>query len=905
MPSGADVAIYALPTATRVGTLTGHSHSVTGVVAGHDARHVLTCSLDGSVKRWDLIAGTEVATFSAGAPITHMQPGGDGAVILATCASASLYEGILGQEVQVVVSGRVPRLPAFNLQRLALEPGAEPSTLHTGSGVCTASAALPSRQVCAFAFRKQVLLWDAQQGTLAALTHSKPLTALSLCPTRGDVVAGDIEGQIWTWPGVAVPGEALHVAVKPTGSHWHATAALSVHCTEDGGYTLSGGAEGVIVIEQATTGSRSFVPRLGAAVCQVTCATTAPSSADEAPAGGAAQLYYIAALADNTVVVMEASSHKVTGTLRHMPTGQQHALAWRAPEPAAAVGLGGLTDDKADAVAAAPLAHHPLTGGFMVPAASGSGHMQVYAAQAGSPSAGTFRHSFRVTARNVISANEHTAPCTTLVTHSVAAPDGSGLMTAECPTRAGRRVGPHTLRFFGYVPGSGEEGSAPSRYALETYVDMPITDTGLAHVAWRPSAEHPMVATAAPRRTFRLWDRVPAKAATGSHLGDAGRVGGTKRPRSGAPATGTKCIWRCRSVGFFRDAPIGAMAFSGDGSLLAVSSGRLVPLWCPLTNALKGLLTHATPGAAQGSDGEATPVHALAWMGQSPRLLTASAGHTTLWDVVTCQALWTYAARTVAVAPVSLLPSQGGGDGVVALVRTRRSQLQAAQAALHTPDLPSHEALLPRALHSKRGGGTGGAPELDVPSTVQHLVVWTGTSAVPAVLVALPSSVPPVTHILPLKGTLGVVMLQCTGGSVWEAHLDQSTAPPAQHDAEAVAARVLPAAAAASAKTDAEVVVTPPAASAALPGAGQELGALHTLPALAQLVPFLLKATLAPARVSPEGAKRPAFEGAVEGSVEVGPATTSQQASLAKTLRRLGKTAAAQPTPLAIFTDHA
>ena len=47
----------------------GHSQSLTAVAASRDGRYVLSASLDGSIRLWDVIAGQEVRTFSTSSPI--------------------------------------------------------------------------------------------------------------------------------------------------------------------------------------------------------------------------------------------------------------------------------------------------------------------------------------------------------------------------------------------------------------------------------------------------------------------------------------------------------------------------------------------------------------------------------------------------------------------------------------------------------------------------------------------------------------------------------------------------------------------------------------------------------------------------------------------------------------------
>lgn len=61
--------------------------------------------------------------------------------------------------------------------------------------------------------------------------------------------------------------------------------------------------------------------------------------------------------------------------------------------------------------------------------------------------------------------------------------------------------------------------------------------------------------------------------------------------RSAAPgAGGLGSVWRCASVGEMHAEPLHSVAFSPDGSLLAVGGATCASLWDPMHNALVGTL---------------------------------------------------------------------------------------------------------------------------------------------------------------------------------------------------------------------------------------------------------------------------------------------------------------------------
>ena len=98
------------------------------------------------------------------------------------------------------------------------------------------------------------LLWfDAKLNESSKRVHSRPLTALAIHPTQECVATGDVEGKVVLWR-------------RNTCSilHWHAHPVSVTYFTSDGLYLLSGGSEAVLVLWQLETSKKTFLPRLGA-----------------------------------------------------------------------------------------------------------------------------------------------------------------------------------------------------------------------------------------------------------------------------------------------------------------------------------------------------------------------------------------------------------------------------------------------------------------------------------------------------------------------------------------------------------------------------------------------------------------------------------------------------------------
>ncbi|KAL5006753.1 hypothetical protein ScPMuIL_015559 [Solemya velum] len=90
--------------------------------------------------------------------------------------------------------------------------------------------------------------------------------------------------------------------------------------------------------------------------------------------------------------------------------------------------------------------------------------------------------------------------------------------------------------------------------------------------------------------------------------------------------------WTCQSVGFFRDLPAGAAAFSEDGSLLAVVFDYAVTLWDPGSNVFQqSLLAHTTQHVRFLCFGKRRSGHLL---------VSATADKLTVWDLLSCAVLW-------------------------------------------------------------------------------------------------------------------------------------------------------------------------------------------------------------------------------------------------------------------------
>ena len=95
----------------------------------------------------------------------------------------------------------------------------------------------------------------------------------------------------------------LGVTAEPvvTSQHWHSRAVAGVAFSPDGGYIVSGGSEGTLVIWQTETKHSTFLPRLGSPIRAVSVSQNVTLTAP---------LLYWAGLANNTAVAVDAAAMK-------------------------------------------------------------------------------------------------------------------------------------------------------------------------------------------------------------------------------------------------------------------------------------------------------------------------------------------------------------------------------------------------------------------------------------------------------------------------------------------------------------------------------------------------------------------------------------------------------------------
>lgn len=182
--------------------------------------------------------------------------------------------------------------------------------------------------------RHTVLVWNpAHFGSVAplALHHTKAITCVAISPDGARLAAGDVTGRIVIWHDVATTvarrvaeAQAPAQADQPTTHepvewqeppaatvHWHAHAVGCLAFSVDGTYLLSGGHEAVLVIWDAVSGRRAYLPRLGGPLVGIVGCEGDPAR-------------YAVRQSDNTLRVINTATMTVESSihgLRPLPRG--------------------------------------------------------------------------------------------------------------------------------------------------------------------------------------------------------------------------------------------------------------------------------------------------------------------------------------------------------------------------------------------------------------------------------------------------------------------------------------------------------------------------------------------------------------------------------------------------------
>ncbi|KAG2482851.1 hypothetical protein HYH03_018242 [Edaphochlamys debaryana] len=591
-----------------------------------------TWSLDATVRLWSYRAGEELSRIVVREPIKYMVIHKDLGVAY---LSVQLREG----------GGRVM---LYNMKTGKFS-GTAMKTRVAGPLAIAAAGGL-----AATIDRHSLFVWrtGADIHQPLNLPHTKPYTCLALSSDGSLLAAGDASGRVLLWRGLepAVPAAlrreehsgkaALGPGARPplTTVHWHAHPVGCLAFSDDGTYLLSGGAEGVLVLWALETNRPNFLPRLGGPLVGI-----APSPADPAR--------FLVRQADNCVRLVNVATMKVETSVMGLrpapagllpPAGVAGGAAALLPAAAGAAAVGG---GGGSGVLCVPCENSQLQfydvardRHMQIVQVSPRNQVSLTDGPAGGVGAGGAPGSSGAPA----AAAQPPPPFVSLVAFSG---DGSVMATVDVRPDAGPYGSTEAcLKFWDSGRGAGPEGASASTssssstappFALNTRVDEPHRDY-VAALAYHPTRHLAVTAggTGADSE-FKVWVQERRPAAPGGSGGAAAGPGSAAAARRRAEGA---THWRCLSTGGYKGLPLGAAAFSPDGSVLAVAAAARVTLWDAASNALAAVLPPAAAVAVGG--GGAAALTQLTFVPGTPYLAAASPSCLTVYNLLTAAVHW-------------------------------------------------------------------------------------------------------------------------------------------------------------------------------------------------------------------------------------------------------------------------
>lgn len=637
--TGSNVSVYSVATGLLVNLLEGHNGLVTSVNVVHysgaaksEISHVWTSSMDGTVRFWDYTRGSLIRTVNVGRPIFSM-------VIprlsnLESLAPSKQCIGLLLVQYDKCVHG-IQKDEELNEQNGEMNGKKknqvdEPSyrvVLHnlTNGKLISgqlAQVSTPQLLVCSqlgglvgMVDHRKIWVWRVSKKGINGvksfevthLHHTKALQGLAFDPTETLVAGSDSSGRILIWKNV---GEHSYIsrtqgkeneteqkqmnrkefdtnrgvrahddAAALSTYHWHSDQVNFLIFSVDGAYLFSGGKEAVFVMWQLETGKRQFLPRLGSSLLH--CAASSDAS------------IFSVSCADNTIRLVNIGTMAVQKSIQGI-------------KPPVSLPTKARTFDLT------MVAIQPGAGSLVFPAEDMS--LQFYDAlhdqQIG---------EVQVSPHNYVSSDgkgrdksekARRSELQVFVSHVVFSKDSSVMATAECRLGEDEIGGGSCLKFW-------KRNSARTDFCLNTQIDDPH-GTEVSSLAYHPFLN--MAVSCCNAGEFKVW------------IQDESRESTVRSPG-----------WRCRSVGSYQQKPMHCVAFSPDGTLLAVGAEEFITLWNPSSNGLVHVLARST----------VQPVKLLYFSPTTQCLISASRGEQpdlTVWSLETLSICWSYHVEVEAIA---------------------------------------------------------------------------------------------------------------------------------------------------------------------------------------------------------------------------------------------------------------
>ena len=530
--TGSSVRVLSALRGETVQVLDGaHTSAITSICTeACNETQVWTSGLDGKICCWDYADGMVLREMQLEKPIVWMGTSNGRLFCILDWNNATQVDGAC--------------IFAWRLVEINMETGKCASTLVKESKVpytaatirtFTASSENSACIVIAVISGKKMTVYHAPENSEVKTythVHRRQLTCVDIDPTQVAFVVGDANGQLIRW-------HALGDATQFSKLHWHAHAVRDVTFSTDGVFVVSGGEEAVLVLWELQSGRRTFLPRLGSPIDQIT----------PHPMGTG----FVLSFSDGATKCVNPITMKIV---------------WKTPGLAALAS----TSSHSESALIHPrrLIIEPQNGALVFNGAGGTGSIQFYHYAAGK-SAMT---ELDLNHRNHVTKTESNEELpSTVATHMVFEKNGKYAVTVE-RTTLNSNILSNSLKFWAW-------DTASAKYTLNSQVEAPHGEeetTGqpvdVSAMAYNPTRN--MVVTGDINGSYKIWT-----------------LEGVERMQreNGKVVKIAHYVWKCFAVVKYLPHAIRDVTFSSDGSLLAVGQGSKLTVWLPESQTLQAVFS--------------------------------------------------------------------------------------------------------------------------------------------------------------------------------------------------------------------------------------------------------------------------------------------------------------------------
>lgn len=583
---GSGIQCISTKTGELMGTFVGHSSPVTCLSADtHNKSTIHSSSLDGSIFSWNIVNFKVVNHFKLRTPVYDMIHSSSKPteifMVVGKHSSDSVGDSKESNGNDNKIRADSKKLVVFDMQTKTICR----SLMSHLSNQCCISVTFFQQGANEFIIlgnKRSITFFGVKSGIVYQAHTQNDLITCIASDKNGAIITGHTSGHITQWHDMqkwikrqplatAVPSKhATNAqAVKPpvcTSLHWHSHAVITVEISEDGRYAYSGGDESVLVMWQLASGVKSFLPRLGSAISYVV------SNAADTRVG--------VTTADNCIRLVNVASMKIDWTLRALwiPPASTHRSKAIASDSSSRCSIS--TD---------PRTGYLTSDGF-------PGVLQMYDAVTRS-----YRTTHDITPYSNVSKTENATvlymPSLThraFITYTLIFPgansgaagtDGKdsqvseecNLLATVCVRKGEEATAEVCLKFWKHDDSSM---SATSKYKLLAQVDRPHGSSKISALVFRPhDATSLMTSEGTP-----VARAVIGSCVTASMDGQL-KVWMIRMIQQGKKMSTIHRHIQCSCAYTFthREAPVGSLSFSIDGSILAASQDNVVTFWDPDT----------------------------------------------------------------------------------------------------------------------------------------------------------------------------------------------------------------------------------------------------------------------------------------------------------------------------------